>query len=205
MSAVKSILNLNITEPLKDENSYSTEFCETTSYKQIRISIESDCLLELYFNWSMDGLTSHIVDKWVCNANTWKSDLISIVMPYLQLRVEKKIPSANNRISVFVNPVSLNKATINQIPDVEPQEPKKKSKSPFFRRISEKADSKEAKTPKVHSIDYRLPTFIPSGAILVGGRTGQIEFLPRGLPGEILMMGERGPIWMDIDVLRGAQ
>ena len=152
----------------------------------------------------MNGDDANIIDKWSCNANTWKSDLVSVVLPLLRLRLYKEIPSANNRINVYVNPVSLNKAISTQpvvlVENDEKQaQDKRKSKSPFFRRGSEK---KEAPKSSVPQVDFRLPAYLPSGTILIGGRNGQIEFLPRGLPGEVLIMGEKGPMWVDMNIYK---
>lgn len=189
---------LSILTPLNFEDSFTSDFVNVSAYRQIRVSVESDSLLDVFFEWSIDASESQIVDVWNCHANTWKTGLVDVVMPNLRLRIEKKIPSSNNRISVYVNPVSLNKALVQPQPQVENDEKqeKRKSKSPFLRRFSKKEES-----PKAQAIDYRLPTFIPAGALLIGGRTGQIEFLPRGLPGEILVMGERGPLWIDPSIL----
>lgn len=59
--------------------------------------------------------------------------------------------------------------------------------------------SRKDKAPSVDKIahrDTRMPDFIPEGSILMGGKQGKIILLPRGVPGEYLMVDEDGlPHW----------
>ena len=68
-------------------------------------------------------------------------------------------------------------------------------KSPFKRR---ERDKTAISNPIKPMLDYRLPQFIPYGALLVGGKSGQIEFIPRGQAGEVLIAGDSGPIWQRV-------
>lgn len=198
MAGAKSIFSLSNPPPLRYENEYTSDFVDVSGYKQIRIAIESDTMLWMFYEWSIDGEDAHILDKWECHANSWKTDIVNVVMPYLRIRFEKKIPGSNNRLQLFVTPLSMNKAiTSTHIENDKEPGSKKRSKSPFFRRPSEKKAA-----PASSSLDYRLPTFIPSGALLVGGKNGQIEFLPRGAEGEVLVMGERGLEWCDLSQIQ---
>lgn len=40
--------------------------------------------------------------------------------------------------------------------------------------------------------DFRLPTTIPEGALLYGGKLGEVKILPKGEPGDVLIINEDG-------------
>ncbi len=200
MAANKFISLLTFSEPLNLDYNKVTDFADVSQYKKVRVSLESDSQLSVFLEWSMDGETVNIVNTWDAHANSWRSEATEVIMPYLRVRVEKNIPCANNRLNLFVVPVSINKA--HRQPDAEKQEKQERRKSiktPFF-HFGEK---KEVQSPRAApASESRVPDFIPSGALLIGGKSNKLEFIQRGLPGEILVMGERGPMWLDISALK---
>jgi hypothetical protein len=76
-----------------------------------------------------------------------------------------------------------------------PVEGLKETESEGTKRSSfKKLFGKSPKNPK--PIDYRLPGFIPKGALLYGDISGNVTILPRPqILGSYLCYGEDGPIW----------
>ena len=73
-----------------------------------------------------------------------------------------------------------------------------RTKSPFKTRLfgKKKFEVGSVKLP-LPSTDFRIPSYIAEGAILLGGKNGRFELLPRGhSPGMYLMINEEGkPEW----------
>ena len=77
-------------------------------------------------------------------------------------------------------------------PPAKEEEEKKKKKrfqSPFSKSRRER-DSKSKSTV----LDYRIPQSIPEGALLYGGKLGELKILPKGQPGDALVIGPEGEL-----------
>jgi len=137
----------------------------------------------------------------------WKVEKLEVLLPYCRIRVLNSSGVNNDsfHLLVYAEPYFL----IPEVPEVAAEVKTKKGmfsryKSPGQRRVSIKPDTELFNPPfpggspgKGGLVDYRLPGFIPKGALLVGDKNGKVSVLPKGASGEYLMIDSDGfPSWM---------
>lgn len=192
-----SIDGLCFETPLKIDVEKVGDYVHVEKYSKLRLTIDSDVLLQVQLEWSINGIDRALYTGIKVGSNIWKSDEYPVLLPYLRIRILSNSSQPNERLMVYTSAISLNKCyTDKSIPpvlssmsieSVEPQ-PQKRGWLSKTKKV--------AISPASTLLDYRLPQYIPPGSILVGGRNGKIEAVPRGEAGEYLMMGQNGPMWL---------
>lgn len=168
--------------PLKEGN----PFVYIGNCENIRISIYSTTILKVFLEWSSDAMRLGPLQSFRCTSNMWKTDLYPVIMPYLRIHIVNESGHPCEELSIHTWCPGCDNMINKHPKTVEPEV----SKPNFFKR---KAEPKVSGHTELK--DHRLPGFISQAGILIGGDKGKVFVLPKGNPGEFLMMGEKGPVW----------
>lgn len=198
-----SISQLVITTPMGVNQNVETEFVEVEAFQAVRYCLYSDAPLQIVYEWSADGRVGAFSSNCKVAACQWKTEVLEVIMPYLRISLRKINQQNNLELELHVYARGRNMAIrphvqtappppLTKEPEVEERLSGPRFKSPFARK---KSDAKP--TTPLPVMDFRLPQYIPPGCILFGSRNGRVEIIPKGQPGEVLMFGELGPVWID--------
>ena len=205
--------HLNTKTPLGDKIDRIGEFVNVRRFEGLMVCGHADVPLEVILEWSPDGLEKAMESVLNVPADQWKSQKFDVLMPFVRLHLINKSsgrPKPNKDLSVVTTPQGGAAYAVHEPAAAEPE---KRSKSPIRRFIDNIPSGKQSKKDHRPTSSYnggssasgrdeRIPEYIPENVILIGGKSGRVQLLPRGNPGEVLSVNSDGKlIWASISSL----
>lgn len=200
------IAHLNTKAPLGDKIDRIGEFVNVRRFESLMVCGHADVPLEIILEWSPDGLEKTMESVLNVPSDQWKSLEFPVLMSFVRLHLINKCSSRsrpNKDLAVVVTPRGGAAYIMADSPSVEQQE--KRSRSPIRRFMDNiptgKQSSKRSSSYGSPSVgrDDRVPDYIPENVILIGGKSGRVQLLPRGNPGEVLTVSSDGKlVWATI-------
>lgn len=187
---------LNTKTPLSDNIDRICEFVNVRRYESLRVSAKADVAFKVLLEWSPDGLEKALESTLLLPADQWKTEKFEKLMPYVRLHLINTSGRPNKVLQVITESVG---GASGSAPVIDLAAEDKKNKSPL-RRFMDKKSKKSAlvsSSSAEPSRDHRLPDYIPQGTLLVGGKSGKVQCIARGNPGDVLTVDKEGNIcWM---------
>ena len=185
---------LNTKTPLSDNIDRIGEFVNVRRFESLRVSAKSDVAFKVLLEWSPDGLEKALESPLLVPAGQWKSEKFEKLMPFVRLHLINTSGTPNKVLQVIVEPSG---GSQNMAAPIDAAAEDKKNKSPL-RRFIDKGKSKKRESSSSSrdepARDSRLPDYIPQGTILVGAKSGKVQCLARGNPGDVLTVDKEGNI-----------
>lgn len=195
---------LNTKTPLSDNIDRIGEFVNVRRYEALRVSARADVNFKVVLEWSPDGLEKALENTLHIPSDQWKSERFEKLMPYVRIHLINTTGKPNKVLQVMTDPIGGTQPTYQNV-DLAAED--KKNKSPLRRFIdkgkSKKSTSESRSSSKEDpSRDHRMPDYIPQGTILIGAKSGKVQCLARGNPGDVLTVDKEGNIcWMPLSSL----
>jgi len=207
--------HLNTKTPLGDKIDRIGEFVNVRRFERLMVCGHADVPLEIMLEWSSDGLEKAMESILNVPADQWKSQLFDVLMPFVRLHLINKCSGRlkpNKDLAVVTTP----QGGAAHIAYDAPAEQEKRSRSPIRRFMDNIPTGKQSKrdsrmssggaysSPSA-SRDDRIPEYIPENVLLIGGKSGRVQLLPRGNPGDVLTVNSEGKvIWANLLSLMSA-
>ena len=162
---------LNILSVQVDKNCYhQTEFANISLYKNLRITVYSEQVGNLYIIWSVDGIEKGLINSHKIQRDKWESFKFDVLSPFLQFK--------------FVNGAEYNNKLLVNVLGQQSEEIKDKS----FYKLTTKSPEENNQV---------LPQLVLRGNLLIVSDANILECLsPPFDNGEYVLCWSNGhPIW----------
>lgn len=201
--------HLNTKAPLGDKIDRIGEFVNVRRFERLMVCGHADVPLEVVLEWSSDGLEKAMESVLNVPADQWKSHLFDVLMPFVRLHLINKSsgrPKTNKDLAVVTTP----QGGAAHAPCEAPAEQEKRSRSPIRRFMDNIPTGKQSKrssqisssspySSPTASRDDRIPEYIPENVLMIGGKSGRVQLLPRGNPGDVLTVNSEGKVvWVSL-------